>query len=107
MDKTELKIFHIAGITELYKNDLIEKLKKLKMFVICDLDQETDNRSVLCEDKLPYPPYCFKGRVKDELNFSDKLFLEEITRYVPCQLSFGSGYYWNYDLKNIVDSLMI
>lgn len=42
MDKTELKIFHIAGITELYKNDLIEKLKKLKMFVICDLDQETE-----------------------------------------------------------------
>lgn len=42
MDKTELKIFHIAGITELYKNDLIEKLKKLKMFVICDLDLETE-----------------------------------------------------------------
>jgi len=42
MDKTELKIFHIAGITELYKNDLIEKLKKLKMFVIYDLDGETE-----------------------------------------------------------------
>jgi len=42
MDKTELKIFHIAGITELYKNDLIEKLKKLKIFVICDLDIETE-----------------------------------------------------------------
>jgi len=42
MDKTELKIFHIAGITELYKNDLIEKLKNLKMFVICDLDLETE-----------------------------------------------------------------
>jgi hypothetical protein len=42
MDKTELKIFHISGITELYKNDLIEKLKKLKMFVICDLDIETE-----------------------------------------------------------------
>jgi len=42
MDKTELKISHIAGITELYKNDLIEKLKKIKMFVICDLDVETE-----------------------------------------------------------------
>jgi hypothetical protein len=42
MDKTELKIFHIAGITELYKNDLIDKLKKFKMFVICDLDVETE-----------------------------------------------------------------
>jgi hypothetical protein len=42
MDKTELKIFHIAGITDLYKNELIEKLKKLKMFVIHDLDIETE-----------------------------------------------------------------
>ena len=42
MDKGELKIFHIAGITELYKQDLIEKLKKLKMFNICDLDEETE-----------------------------------------------------------------
>ena len=42
MDKTELKIFHIAGITELYKNDLIERLKKLKMYIIFDLDTETE-----------------------------------------------------------------
>ena len=42
MDKTELKIFHIAGITELHKNDLIEKLKKYKMYVIFDLDVETE-----------------------------------------------------------------
>ena len=42
MDKQELKIFHIAGITELYKNDLIEKLKKYKMYVIFDLDTETE-----------------------------------------------------------------
>jgi hypothetical protein len=42
MDKTELKIFHIAGITELYKNELIENLKKLKMYVIFDLDIETE-----------------------------------------------------------------
>ena len=55
MDKTELKIFHIAGITELYKNDLIEKLKKLKMFVICDLDLETEkiykNKEILSKIK--------------------------------------------------------
>jgi hypothetical protein len=38
----ELKIFHIGGITELYKQDLIDKLKKLKMFVIYDLDTETE-----------------------------------------------------------------
>ena len=42
MDKTELKIFHIAGITELYKNDLIGRLKKLKMYIIFDLDTETE-----------------------------------------------------------------
>ena len=42
MDKGELKIFHIGGITELYKQELMEKLRKLKMFVICDLDEETE-----------------------------------------------------------------
>jgi hypothetical protein len=42
MDKGELKIFHIAGITELYKQDLIDKLKKLNMFIISDLDEETE-----------------------------------------------------------------
>jgi len=39
---SELKIFHIGGITELYKQELIDKLKKLKMFVIYDLDIETE-----------------------------------------------------------------
>jgi hypothetical protein len=42
MDKGELKIFHIAGITDLYKQEITEKLKKLKMFTICDLDEETE-----------------------------------------------------------------
>jgi hypothetical protein len=42
MEKGELKIFHISGITDLYKDELIEKLKKLKMFTISDLDEETE-----------------------------------------------------------------
>lgn len=42
MEKGELKIFHISGITDLYKDELINKLKKLKMFIISDLDEETE-----------------------------------------------------------------
>jgi hypothetical protein len=35
-------IYHIAGITDLYKDQLIMKLKKLNIFLIYDLDDETE-----------------------------------------------------------------
>ena len=80
MDKSELKIFHIAGITELYKNDLIEKLKKLKMFVICDLDLETEkiykNKEILSKIKeLDKVTLAKKKKLEGEIStiWKDKL----------------------------------
>ena len=35
-------IYHIAGITDLYKSQLITALKNMNMFIIYDLDIETE-----------------------------------------------------------------
>jgi len=42
MEKNHLKVFHIAGITDIYKQEFINKIKALKMYVIYDLDEETE-----------------------------------------------------------------
>ena len=39
---TESCVYHIAGITDLYKNQLITALKNMNMYVIYDLDIETE-----------------------------------------------------------------
>lgn len=54
MDKNPVKIFHISGITEIYKKDIIHKLKNIKMFVIFDIDDETEKiyKSKEIQDKL-------------------------------------------------------
>ncbi len=42
IENKSTKIFHIAGITDLYRQQLLNKLKLLKMFMIFDLDEETE-----------------------------------------------------------------
>jgi hypothetical protein len=80
MEKGELKIFHIAGITELYKHDLIEKLKKLQMFTTCDLDEETEkiykNKEIQSKLKeLDTVKLARKKKLENEINetWKDKL----------------------------------
>ena len=85
MEKGELKIFHIAGITELYKQDLIEKLKKLNMFIICDLDEETEkvykNREVQSKLKeLETVKLAKKKKLENEVTETWKEKLEEFIK---------------------------
>jgi len=85
MEKGELKIFHIAGITELYKQDLIDKLKKLNMFIICDLDEETEkiykNREVQSKLKeLETVKLAKKKKLENEVNETWKEKLEDFIK---------------------------
>ena len=49
-------VYHIAGITDLYKSQLITALKNMNMFVIYDLDIETEKIYKLKE---------IQGKLKD------------------------------------------
>jgi len=73
MDKNPVKIFHISGITEIYKKDIINKLKNIKMFIIFDIDEETEKIYKLkdIQDKLKDSSVVkpqIKKKLDDEIN---------------------------------------
>lgn len=73
MDKNLIKIFHISGITEIYKTDLINKLKNIKMFLIFDIDEETEKIYKLknIQDKLKDTSVVkpqIKKKLEEEIN---------------------------------------
>jgi len=87
MDKQELKIFHIAGITDLYKTDLINKLKKLNLYVIFDLDEETEKIYKIKEiqnkiKELEKVKLVKKKKMEGEISLSWKDKLEEYIKKV-------------------------
>ena len=87
MDKQELKIFHIAGITDLYKTDLINKLKKLNLYVIFDLDEETEKIYKIKEiqnkiKELDKVKLVKKKKMEGEISLSWKEKLEEYIKKV-------------------------
>ena len=54
----------------------------------------SDTRQELCQLIVPSSTYCYKGRVKDELETKPILDLIEVVREKPCFISIGSGCYW-------------
>jgi len=59
-----------------------------------DPDHNADTREKVCNLVTPAPDFCFKGRVKDEIDPQRHLVLPENVRCKPCPLGMGYGSYW-------------
>jgi hypothetical protein len=107
MNKSTVKIFHISGITEIYKKELIDKLKKIKMFLIFDIDEETekiyklkDVQDKLKDSKVVKPQ--LKKKLEEEIN---SLWSNKISLFIDKTINDNQNTYGIIFIGNIIPTI--
>jgi hypothetical protein len=105
--ETTVKIFHISGLTEIYKKDMIDKLKKLKMFVIFDIDEETEKIYKLkdVQDKLKNLKVVkptLKKKLEDEINI---IWTTKLSDYIDKTITENENTYGIIFIGNIIPTI--
>ena len=70
-----------------------------------DLDHNSDTRDKVCDLVTPAPDFCFKGRVKDEIDTQRHMVLPENVRCKPCPVGMGYGSYWQLPTNELILNL--
>jgi len=107
MNKNTVKIFHISGITEIYKKELIDKLKKIKMFVIFDIDEETEKiyklkevQEKLKDSKVVKP--LLKKKLEEDINL---LWSNKVSLYIDKIINDNQNTYGIIFIGNIIPTI--
>lgn len=71
-----------------------------KYFEEFDQDHETDPRQTACDISSPIAPYCYTGRVKDQVQSFPIVRMNDTWKFSSCELMMGNdGFYFEMPVK--------